>query len=79
MITSAGYYDFTRQGGSGDGGELIYDDTGEYIAGVRIHLTDNMFGDNNAVNVIRDPGVAGEDASRILVDPQSPGAPVVAA
>ena len=61
VITSAGYYDFTRQGDSGDGGELIYDDTGEYIAGVRIHLTDNMFGDNNAaLNVIRDPGVAGE-------------------
>ena len=57
MILSAGYYDFTRVDGEGDGGELQYitvdevdPDTGltiqkEYISGVKIHFTDNMFGD----------------------------------
>ena len=61
VITSAGHYDFTRRGGSGDGGELIYDDTGEYITGVKVYLTDNMFGDNNwNEDVVRDPGAASE-------------------
>ena len=63
IITKSGYYDFTRSTGSGDGAEFIFYETefgGEkqqFIVGMNIYMTDNMFGDNSAaIGKIIDPG-----------------------
>jgi VCBS repeat-containing protein len=63
IITSPGYYDFTRRNGNGDGVEFIYQTVREkgrdvdYIVGMNFFLTNNMYGDNDpAANNIRDPG-----------------------
>ncbi len=62
-ITSAGYYDFTRREGLGDGVEFIYETVSEkgkqvdYITGMRFFLRNNVFGDNDpSASNIRDPG-----------------------
>ena len=62
-ITTAGYYDFTRQSDTGDGVEFIYETVTEkghdtdYIVGMRFFLRNNVFGDNDPANDnIRDPG-----------------------
>ena len=63
IITSPGYYDFTRRDGSGNGVEFIYqtvtekDKPVDYIVGMKFFLTNNLFGDNDpARDNIRDPG-----------------------
>ena len=63
IITSAGYYDFTRRNGIGDGVEFLYQTaiekgvTVDYITGMRFYLTNNMYGDNDpADGNVRDPG-----------------------
>jgi hypothetical protein len=63
IITSAGYYDFTRRNGIGDGVEFLYQTAIEkgvpvdYITGMRFYLTNNMYGDNDpADGNVRDPG-----------------------
>ena len=62
-ITTAGYYDFTRRDGLGDGVEFIYETVSEkgkqvdYITGMRFFLRNNVFGDNDpSPGNIRDPG-----------------------
>jgi len=63
VITTAGYYDFTRRDGQGDGVEFVYETVSEkgkqvdYIVGIRFFLRNNVFGDNDpAADNIRDPG-----------------------
>ena len=60
VITTAGYYDFTRLTEGGDGAVFRYATAADgtvYIAGVDINFTDNMFGDNSpTVGTIVDPG-----------------------
>ena len=63
VITTAGYYDFTRRDGAGDGVEFVYETVSEkgkdvdYIVGMRFFLRNNVFGDNDpAAGNIRDPG-----------------------
>jgi len=62
-ITTAGYYDFTRREGLGDGVEFVYETVSErgtqvdYITGMRFFLSNNVFGDNDpSAGNIRDPG-----------------------
>jgi len=68
IITTSGYYDFTQREPGGDGAKFIYGpkqaDGTQYIIGVDLIFTNNMFGDNepDALNdlsddVIVDPGV----------------------
>ena len=62
-ITTAGYYDFTRREGLGDGVDFVYETVSEkgqqvdYITGMRFFLRNNVFGDNDpSAGNIRDPG-----------------------
>ncbi|WP_413297331.1 hypothetical protein [Synechococcus sp. MIT S9452] len=56
VIDRAGWYDFTQQGGSGDGARYIENDAGR-IVGVELNFTANKFGDKAPDDdFITDPG-----------------------
>lgn len=54
-ITKEGWYNFTQRSPGGDGARFIVDNG--KITGIELILTDNAFGDSNALlNKIQDPG-----------------------
>ena len=64
-ITQAGWYDFLRRGGQGDGAEFIFETQGDGVARatdrllrIDLYFTDNAFGDNDAaIGRVFDPGM----------------------